>query len=299
MMDYKLVEAVAAVIECGGFEKAAQRLNLTQSAVSQRVRLLEERMATPLIIRATPPQATDSGLRLLRHYQQVHTLELSLVDELSPQASAQYKTLSIGINADSLATWFLDSIADECRQQRLLLDLHSADESVTLGMLRRGQVIGCISSSAEPIQGCRIEPLGRMAYIAVATPAFIRHHFPRGVCAEGLRGAPTVIFNLDDRLQERYLQQHFQLQPGEYPHHLLPSTQAFADAAQLGIAYSLVPRLQVERQLREGSLQELAPGRAVYSELYWHYWNIRSPLLDRLSRTLIREAGSRLLPIKG
>ncbi|WP_426415732.1 LysR family transcriptional regulator ArgP [Aestuariirhabdus sp. LZHN29] len=297
MMDYKLVEAVATVLLCGGFEKAAQRLGLTQSAVSQRVRLLEARMAKPLLIRSTPPTATDAGLRLLQHYQQVHTLELSMADELSPDLSTQYKTLSIGVNADSLATWLLDSVADECRQQRVLLDLHCGDESVTLGMLRQGKVIGCLSSCEEAIQGCRVDALGRMAYIAVATPDFIARHFPNGVSREALYKTPTVVFNFDDRLQDRYLQHHFNVQPGEYPCHQLPSTQAFVDAALLGIAYSLVPRLHVERQLADATLMELAPGRAVFSDLYWHYWSIRSPLLERFSNTLIQQASARLLPI--
>ena len=43
MIDYKLLEAIAIVVQEGGFEKAATVMNLTQSAVSQRVRLLEER----------------------------------------------------------------------------------------------------------------------------------------------------------------------------------------------------------------------------------------------------------------
>ena len=42
MLDYKHIEALAKVIQEGGFERAAQALFLTQSAVSQRVRQLEE-----------------------------------------------------------------------------------------------------------------------------------------------------------------------------------------------------------------------------------------------------------------
>ncbi|MCL6417449.1 LysR family transcriptional regulator ArgP [Aestuariirhabdus sp. Z084] len=297
MLDYKLVEAVAAVLQYGGFEKAALHLNITQSAISQRVRLLEERMSCPLLIRSTPPSATEAGLRLLQHYQQVHTLELSLVDELTPDAGSLFKTLSIGVNSDSLATWLLSSVEALCLQQQLLLDVQCEDEQISLDMLRQGGVIGCISSSPEAIQGCRVEALGRMSYITVATPEYIQRHFPDGVDAKSLRSAPTVTFSIHDRLQDRYLQQYFSLPPGDYPSHQLPSTQAFLDAALLGMAYSLVPRIQAAEPLQKGLLKELAPGYEVHSDLYWHYWNIRSPLLEQFSQALLQQAAKQLVPI--
>ena len=60
-MDYKLLKALAAVLDAGGFEKAAQHLNLTQSAVSQRIRLLEDQIGAILLTRTSPPVATEAG----------------------------------------------------------------------------------------------------------------------------------------------------------------------------------------------------------------------------------------------
>ncbi|HWQ10216.1 MAG TPA: LysR family transcriptional regulator, partial [Holophaga sp.] len=75
MIDYHLVEAFAAVIEERGFVRAAQRLCITQPAVSQKVRQLENQLGRALILRETPPRATPAGARLLRHYRQVTALE--------------------------------------------------------------------------------------------------------------------------------------------------------------------------------------------------------------------------------
>lgn len=67
MFDYKLLAALAAVVEQGGFERAAQALGLSQSAVSQRIKLLEARVGQPVLVRETPPHPTDLGRRLLNH----------------------------------------------------------------------------------------------------------------------------------------------------------------------------------------------------------------------------------------
>ena len=74
MFDYKLLAALAAVVEQGGFERAAQVLGLSQSAVSQRIKLLEARVGQPVLQRSTPPAATELGQRLLNHVQQVSWL---------------------------------------------------------------------------------------------------------------------------------------------------------------------------------------------------------------------------------
>ena len=65
MFDYKLLAALAAVVEQAGFERAAQALGLSQSAISQRIKLLEARVGQPVLLRDTPPRPTELGQRLL------------------------------------------------------------------------------------------------------------------------------------------------------------------------------------------------------------------------------------------
>src|SRR3546814_4286271 len=78
MFDYKLLSALAAVVEQAGFERAAQVLGLSQSAISQRIKLLEARVGQPVLVRVTPPAPTEIGRRLLNHVQQSRLLERDL-----------------------------------------------------------------------------------------------------------------------------------------------------------------------------------------------------------------------------
>ncbi|MBQ0744677.1 MAG: LysR family transcriptional regulator, partial [Pseudomonas sp.] len=110
-MDYKLLQALAAVVEQGGFERAALTLGLSQSAVSQRIKLLESRVGAPVLLRRSPPVPTLAGQRLLNHMQQVRLLECDLLQDvpMGEQGAGQTR-LRIALNADSLATWWAAAV---------------------------------------------------------------------------------------------------------------------------------------------------------------------------------------------
>ena len=142
MLDYKLLDALQAVLAEGSFEKAARVLCITPSAVSQRIRQLEERFGQMLLVRSTPVRATTAGHRLLRHVRQVGVLEGELESELTEEAGDGWMTLPIAVNADSLASWFLDAVTDVALRERLLMQMTLDDEGHTLTLLKNGDVIG-------------------------------------------------------------------------------------------------------------------------------------------------------------
>lgn len=294
MLDYRQLAAFGAVVEQGSFERAAQQLHITQSAVSQRIRQLEERLGCMLVVRANPLYPTAEGARLLGHFRQVRFLEQELLVELTGEQEQPFLRIPIAVNADSLATWFLQASAPLVTDRRLLLELQVEDQDQTHHLLKRGEVIGCISTQSRPLQGGEVSELGSMEYITVASPEYLAQHFPQGVTRAQLRRAPAVIFNQKDELLTRYLQQHYQLEPGAYPAHRVPSAQSFVDLALNHLAYVLVPRMQVAQHLREGELLELAPGRNLEVLLYWHNWRLQSEIGARLSAELTR-IGRRLL----
>ncbi|MFC4234318.1 LysR family transcriptional regulator ArgP [Thalassospira xianhensis] len=290
MIDYKLLQASAEVIRHGSFEKAARDLGLTQSAISQRVKLLEDRLGQPLIIRSKPIAATDAGKRLLQHYQRVSLLEQELYEELPKLHSAShFGQIAIAVNADSLATWFVKVPKRLFDELDLLVHLTVDDEALNHEALQAGTVLGAVSLRSDPIQGCRVRPLGAMRYIMVVAPEFRDRYFASGVTADALRSCPAVNFSRHDELQNQFLNKYFGLVPGEFPAHTVPSSQGFVTVAEQGIAYAVVEEHQAAEGLRSGRLVQPCP-HVIERPLYWHHWNMQSGLLSQVNEIVLGEA---------
>ncbi|WP_339845067.1 LysR family transcriptional regulator ArgP [uncultured Halopseudomonas sp.] len=286
MFDYKLLEALAAVVEQGGFERAAQVLGLSQSAVSQRVKLLESRVGAPVLLRISPPLATPAGQRLLNHAQQVKLLERDLHQDLPMVGGEQGPTrLRIALNADSLATWWAPAVADFCAREQMLVDMVTDDQEVVLRRMRAGDVAACVCATSEPVAGARSMALGSMRYLAVASPAVLFREPPAPTDpAAVLRSLPAVVFGPDDQLQHRFLREVGHI--GDFQHHLCPSSEGFVRMLCAGMGWGMVPALQIQSQLRSGALREVLPGRHVDVPLFWHYWRNGGRLLEALTRCL-------------
>tara|TARA_Y100000814_G_C12308058_1_gene394102 strand:+ start:261 stop:1148 length:888 start_codon:yes stop_codon:yes gene_type:complete len=287
MVDYKLLIALAAVIEHAGFERAASHLGLSQSAVSQRIKLLEARLGTAVLVRSAPPQPTAAGQRLLNHVQQVRLLERDLQADLPQMADAAGRTrLRVALNADSLATWWAAAVSAWCERERVLLDLQVEDQDVGLRRMRSGEVAACLCAAEQPVAGARSLLLGQMPYLAVASPAFVQRHFPQGVAAADVARIPAVVFGPDDRLQHRFVQQLGVT--GEFDYHLCPSSEGFVRMLEAGVGWGMVPALQVTEELETGRLLQLLPGQTLEVPLYWHYWRSGGQLLAGLTDELVR-----------
>jgi LysR family transcriptional regulator (chromosome initiation inhibitor) len=290
MIDYKLLEALAMVIQEGGFEKAASFLNLTQSAVSQRVRLLEDRTGKILLSRATPPQTTTAGEQLVKHYLQVKLLEDGLNKELDSPDGQEPVRLAVGVNADSLASWFLSAVGSLLSDGRLLIDLRVDDQEQTHKLLKEGAVVGCISDKPTAIQGCRVESLGQMKYRLLASPEFVDQWFPDGLTHAVCQSAPAVIYNRKDQLHYTFLKQALSGAVKVPVVHYVPAPEQFLQMIGDGYAYGMVPDWQSEMFRTSGRLVEVCDTVQVGVDLYWHCWNLASAPLQMFSGQLVREA---------
>jgi len=296
LLDYKLLAALAAVVEQAGFERGAQVLGLSQSAVSQRIKLLEARVGQPVLLRAMPPTPTDVGRRLLNHVQQVRLLERDLQEQVPAlEAEGETQRLRIAVNADSLATWWAKAVAEFCASHRVLLELVVEDQQVGLKRMRAGDVAACVCAAERPVSGARSLALGAMRYRAMASPQFIARHFPQGVTAERLARVPAIVFGPDDQLQHRYLNELGLT--GSFLHHLCPSSEGFVRLTAEGLGWGMVPEPQVHEAMASGALVELLADRPIDVPLYWHHWRNGGELLDRLTGHLHRHAGDYLVPL--
>ncbi len=297
MFDYPALAALAAVVREGSFERAAAALHVTPSAVSQRIRGLEERVGCALVVRAQPCRATDTGLRLCQHLDRVHLLEQDMHATLPALArdGTTRVTLPVAVNADSLATWFAPAMAAYAANAPVLMQLSVDDQDHTREWLRSGAVLAAVTGSPRPASGCNSRPLGAMRYVAAASPAFVARHFARGVSAGSLALAPSLAFNRKDELQARWVRRlcHRDI---DLPRHTVPSSQAFVTAALAGMGWGLQPLAMVQRDLRAGRLVELVPDTALDVPLHWQHARSASALLEDLTRQVLAAARLALLP---
>lgn len=259
MLDSRCLEALAAVIRLGSFERAAADLNLTQSAVSQRIKKLESQFGEPLLVRSKPVVATAAGDRVFQYVLNARLMERDLRVDNDDRRDAPFERVRLALNADSLATWFAAVPSLLFHRHNLLCDLSIDDETRTLDILKSGHVLASIGTRSEAIQGLTAYRLGALTYFPVANPEFIARFFPDGVNAAALKRAPAVIFGRHDELHHLYLERYFRLGPGDFPFHVVPSSEGFVVAARQGIAYALCAEPQVRHLLASGELVRLCP----------------------------------------
>ena len=289
--DSAALECLAAIIEEGGFERAAVRLSITQSAVSQRLRALEAQVGTVLIVRTRPLKATAAGKLLLTHAMQMRVRRADLAQdfqELAPGAGVVARDedrVPIAINADSIATWALPAL-NALAQQGLPLEIIADDQDFTHGWLREGQVLGCVTTLKQALRGCKVVPLGAMNYVAVASSAYAAEHCPQGLTRHNFRAMPFIAFNRKDDLQAVFVGKACGLKRVTLSQRYVPSSEGQVRAVLAGWGASVVPELLVAGLLSEGRLVNLSTQFSLPVSLYWHCWKLDSAVLDSLTQAL-------------
>ncbi len=288
MFDYKLLSALNAVIENQSFELAANKLFISQSAISQRIKTLEENIGQPILIRSQPIVPTLAGEQLLSHFKKVQQLENELLPSLLPDKPVKPLKISLAVNADSLATWFIKAITPVLEHYLVELNIVIESEKHNIDKLRAGEAIGAVCTDKKPLKGYRSFKLGQMEYCLVASPSFRDKYFANGVTKASLIMAPGISYDNRDDLHVSYIAKHFKLAPSEYYCHSVRSSEAFVELAKQGVAYCLISKLQIADELASGELINLCPGKELAETLYWHSWVLVSGVNKKISQEIIR-----------
>lgn len=295
MLDYLSLAAVAAVAREGSFEKAAASLGVTPSAVSQRVKGIEERLGAILLTRGAPCRPTEAGAKLCAHVEQVRLLESEVVDNLPGLAGQEPgpSSVRVAVNADSVSTWFPQAAAQFAAETGAMLDLVLEDEAHTAQRLRSGEVLAAVTADPATVVGCRIYPLGAIEYLAVANPDFMNRCFRAGVDAASIQRVPMLRFDRRDELQARWAQAAWgtSISP---PTHWTPSTQGMLDMTLAGLGWSMAPLSLAAPHLEAGRLVELPPHTRIAVTLYWQRTRLAARLLDRLTEAVRTAAAAKL-----
>jgi len=288
-LDYKALAVLDAVASHGSFEKAALALGISQSAVSQRIKALEDASGRLLIVRGQPAVPTGLGQRLVSHHRNVRLMEAALDIDLGNRVSMP--ELALAVDAASLATWFPMSLQPLLSPPRCQLDVQLAATDMALHLVNEGAVFGSVVAVQDqaPVQanGPTITPLGRLRYVCVATPAFVAHWFGDGFSAEAVSLAPAAA--TDHTLMTQFLFDTFDFR-GPFPHHRMPVGPAVNECIYGSLGYGLMPAIQVNSALNSGKLLDVAPGQYIDVALNWHAWNLDTPFTRALSEQIVTTA---------
>ncbi|MEU5184362.1 LysR family transcriptional regulator ArgP [Streptomyces longwoodensis] len=288
------VRTLLAVVDEGTFDAAAAALHVTPSAVSQRVKALEQRTGRVLLLRTKPVRPTESGDIVVRFARQLARLERDTRAELGMSAEGEPARVSVAVNADSLATWFLPALTHVAPEPRLCFELHREDETRTAELLREGLVMAAVTSSPDAVTGCSVRRLGTMRYLAAATPGFVRRHVD-GPLPDALAHAPVVTFDRRDDLQDAFVRRLRRGAGGASAvRHAVPTSEGFLDAVAAGLGWGMVPEIQADGLLRSGRLVPLAPDLPLDVPLYWQQWKLDSPALAALAEAVAGAAAGAL-----
>lgn len=288
VFDYKLLTALSSIIEMQSFELAANKLFISQSAISQRIKLLEENIGQPILIRSQPIELTTVGEQLLSHFKKVQQLENELLPDLLPEKPTKPMKISLALNADSMATWFIQAVTPVLKEHLVELNLLIAHEEHTLDKLRTGEAIGAVSVIKKPLKGYRSFELGSMNYCLVSSKSFQEKYFKEGVNKSSLKMAPAISYDHKDDTHERFITKHFGLGSSEYYCHSVRSSEAFVELAKQGVAYCLLPELQIKTELASGELIKLCPEKQLLQTLYWHSWVLVKGVNKKISQEITR-----------
>jgi LysR family transcriptional regulator, chromosome initiation inhibitor len=286
-LDSAQLDTFAAVIDEGSFDAAARRLQITPSAVSQRIKAMESRLGHVLVQRTKPAKPTEAGEAVLRLARQVSLLEVEAITAV--KGKVEGLRLPIAVNADSLNGWFLPALLAVPPELVTAFDLRQEDQDHSAELLRNGSVLAAVTADPRPVQGCRVQALGKMRYLSIAAPEYAERWLTGRPLPEALAEAPMMVFNAKDMLQHRLLRKvtRRRLDP---PVHTLPAPGPFVRAIRLGLGWGMIEEEVVEADLAAGRLVEVAEGKYVDVPLYWQHWKLDSAVLDALTTAVLQAA---------
>lgn len=277
------LQTLLAILDEGSFEGAAGALGISPSAVSQRVKAMEKEAGRVLVRRTTPVGVTEAGEILVQSARRMSLLQAETDAQLRGRLGRV--PLAVAVNADSLATWFRPVLAAAAHWGEAALRLRLEDEAHTQILLRRGDVLGAVTRDATPVSGCEVIELGRMRYLAVAT-AELRSRYST---VEGVDWArlPALRFGPNDVLQDADLDGRLapEVRRRRRVSHV-PSSEAFVEAARVGLGWALLPEAQASPLLETGELVRL-DDRVLEVPLHWQSWRLESVLLDQLTDAVV------------
>ncbi|PWR03896.1 LysR family transcriptional regulator [Meridianimarinicoccus roseus] len=197
-LELKHLRAVRAIHEAGGLARAAERLNLTQSALSHQIKALEEMAGVELFLRrAKPMRLSPSGQKLLRLAERVLPEVEAVEDDLRGDEAGRSGRLHIAIECHACFDWLLP-VLESFRKTwpDIDVDIRPGLSFGALPALAREDVDLVVSSDPEDLDGIVFSPLFDYDAVFVAAKAHPLADRPF-VVAEDFRNETLITYPVD------------------------------------------------------------------------------------------------------
>ncbi|MFZ6044868.1 LysR family transcriptional regulator [Pseudomonas sp. CR3202] len=248
------------VITAGSFSAAAERLGLTQPAVSLQIRQLENRLNLRLIERVGKRlKATAAGARLLEHARRIDDLVEEALQDMSSHAQGVAGQVAIGTGATA-CIHLLPPLLQAMRRRYPALDIRVSTgntDDIVAAVVENRLDIGLVTLPASG-RSLHVTPLLRDEFVAIA----VAGELPERISVQDLSEQPLVLF--EPGSSTRLLIDDWFLQAGLRPRAVmeLGSIEAIKEMVAAGLGWSIVPRMAVDAPHHRRGLEvrPLAPG---------------------------------------
>jgi DNA-binding transcriptional LysR family regulator len=271
-MDTKQLAAFCAVVERKSFSEAAERLGVTQPAVSQQIRSLEERVGQQLLDRSgRRVEPTEAGNRLYRSAQRLLALERQLLEEVAGEAEGPLRgQLAIGASTGPGGTVVPVLLCEFAEANpEVTIDLAISDTQTIVDRVARRELELGIVGATPRNRSVAYEPFFRDEVVLVCPPG---HRFAgKTVSLDDLRGERLIVMQegagvrqvIEDELREagtRLRDLDVRLELG--------LQESVKSAVEAGHGVTFISRTAVEPELAAGTLAEagvrgLEPSREI------------------------------------
>ncbi|HRO15151.1 MAG TPA: LysR substrate-binding domain-containing protein [Paracoccus sp. (in: a-proteobacteria)] len=160
-LELRHLRTIRAIHDYGGLARAADVLNITQSALSHQVRAMEEQAGTSLFLRQVKPmRLSPAGLRLLTLARQVLPLVEAAEAEMRGVTQGRIGRLHVAIECHACFDWLLP-VLDRFRHAwpAIDMDIRAGLAFHALPALARGEVDLVVSCDPEDVPGVIFQPL--------------------------------------------------------------------------------------------------------------------------------------------
>jgi len=295
MLDYRSLLALAVVNREGSYERAAAHLNMTPSAISQRIKALEAKVCGKVLVRGAKGQLTPLGALLVKHTTQVKVLEKELFGRLEIHNSGADGNLKIVVSADHLSLWFMDAICNYLQKHiSLNIEIIPASGEYADELLKNCVTIAAITENKFDICGYKSLLIGEIEYHAVCSIDIYEKYFlHKNVSGDKI--SEIICFRSCGRgmIPLQWAKKVF----GRdilLKYVTVPSSHDIFRALNGNVGWSVVPILQSAPYLESGRLVRFCDNVSITAPVYWHYPANAGGALANLTKVVRRVASDTL-----